>query len=158
MEVFSILFLHSVSWLIPPKSMAGIWPDFMYVQTIDIDLLHNALVIGAKWKPFMFSDTVISWKLKKAVWWWYFTSSPQLHQTIQENQPESVEELVPTDLEGPVVSPYPHAPCHPPWPEMWQHFHHWYNGLSEDWGFRPGNPEEQIICQKCYRYVGIVSS
>lgn len=157
MEVFSILFLHSVRWLIPPKSMAGMWPDFMYVQTILICyIMCQWLVLSESLSCLAIQWSPVSWKKQLDGDILFFP--PQLHQTIQEDQPESVEELVPTDLEGPVVSPYPHAPCHPSWPEMWQHFHHRYNGLCEDWGFRPGHPEEQIICQKCHRYVGLVNS
>lgn len=75
----------------------------------------------------------------------------QLSEALQGNEVKGFAELVQTDFERSSLPPYEDPSHHPPGPEVRQYLHHWPYGLSQDWWSRPGNTEENFLCQECYR-------
>ena len=70
---------------------------------------------------------------------------------VQEDQPASLEVLVPADHQRPPLPPHAIAAGHPPRPEVRQHLHHRPHRLGQDRGPRPRHPEEQVFRQVRHR-------
>ena len=75
----------------------------------------------------------------------------QISEEVQEDQPESIKELVPPDPQGALLPSYPHPVRHPSRSQMRQHIHNGDDRFRQDRRSRSSDAEKQVVRQECHR-------